>query len=97
MSHSLSPDGGECGIREGVLVEMCTETPQSQQSIKIQSMLTEMLHPPASVVVRTRSLDLVCRLRGVLGLCLLEHPPIDWWWSGAGSLGGDCELSVGQP
>ena len=66
----------------GVLVEMCTETPQSQQSIKLQSMLTEMLHPPANVDVRTRSLDLVCQLRGVLGHCLLEHPPIDWWWSG---------------
>ena len=35
-SHSRSPDGGECGIRGGMLVEMCTETPQSQQSIKIQ-------------------------------------------------------------
>ena len=76
-SHSRSPDGGECEIRGGVLVEMCTETPQSQQSIeiKLQSMLTEMLHPPASVVVRTRSLDLVRQLCGVPGHCLLEHPP----------------------
>ena len=61
-SHSRSPDGGECGICGGVLVEMCTETPQSQRSIKIQNMLTEMLHPPASIVVRTRSLDLVRQL-----------------------------------
>ena len=22
---------------------------------------------------------------------------VEWGWSGAGSLGGDCELSVGQP
>ena len=54
---------------------MCIETPQSQQSIKIQNMLTEMLHPPASIVVRTRSSDLVRQLCGVLGHCLLEHPP----------------------
>ena len=74
-SHSRSPDGGECGICGGVLVEMCTETPQSQRSIKIQNMLTEMLHPPASIVVRTRSLDLVRQLCGVPGHCLLEHPP----------------------
>ena len=59
----------------GVLVEMCTEIPQSQRSIKIQNMLTEMLHPPASIVVRTRSLDLVRQLCGVPGHCLLEHPP----------------------
>ena len=74
-SHSRSLDGGECGVCGGVLVEMCTETPQSQQSVKIQSMLIEMLHPPANVVVRTRSLDLVRQLCGVLGHCLLEHPP----------------------
>ena len=37
-------------------------------------MLTEMVHPPASVVVRTRSLDLVRQLCGVLGHCLLKHP-----------------------
>ena len=41
----------------------------------IQNMLTEMLHPPASIVVRTRSLDLVRQLCGVPGHCLLEHPP----------------------
>ena len=76
-SHSRSPDGGECGIYGGVLVEMCTETPQSQRSIKIQNMLTEMLHPPASIVVRTRSFDLVRQLCGVPGHCLLEHPRLN--------------------
>ena len=59
----------------GVLVEMCTETPQSQQSIETENTLTGMQHPPASVVVRTRSLDLVRQLCGVLGHCLLEPPP----------------------
>ena len=43
IRHSRSPDGRECGICGGVLVEMCTETPQSQQPIEIQNMLTEML------------------------------------------------------
>ena len=70
-SLSRSPDGGECGICGGVLVEMCTETPQSQRSIKIQNMLTEMLHPPASIVVRTRSLELV-RVR-VSSLVVIER------------------------
>ena len=42
----------------GVLVEMCTETLQSQRSIETQNMLTDMLHPPASIcrenqVIRT--------------------------------------------
>ena len=32
-----------------VLVEMYTETPQSQRSIETQNMLTNMLHLPASI------------------------------------------------
>ena len=43
-SHSRSPDGGECGIRGGILVEMGTETPQSQQSIEIQGVHNTTKH-----------------------------------------------------
>ena len=86
-SHSRSPDGGECGIRGGGThrdVHRDPTKPAVHKNTKYadRDAVTEMLHPPASIVVRTRSLDLVCRLRGVLGHCLLEHPPIDWWWSG---------------
>ena len=56
-----------------VLVEMCTETPQSQRSIETQNMLTDMLHPPASIC-RENQVMRSGQLCGVPGHCLLEHP-----------------------
>ena len=50
-------------------------TDPTKQAVHKSTMLTDMLFSPASIVVRTRLLDLVCQLCEVPGHCLLEHPP----------------------